>query len=178
MRIVVELRDGTTVTVRPITPSDAGALTAYLEGLSDRSRYFRFLQATPHIARRLLEGFTSADGDRRVVLVAERDGTIVGEAMLGVGPGGDADIAYSVAEAVRRRGLARTLLNLLLDIARERGIEALRADVLGENRASISLLKEFGAHIRFEDGLFVCRLDVAAAGDSGSRDGAPLVMAC
>jgi hypothetical protein len=39
----VVLRDGSTVALRPATPEDAGAVRAFLEGLSDRSQYQRFL---------------------------------------------------------------------------------------------------------------------------------------
>jgi ribosomal protein S18 acetylase RimI-like enzyme len=178
MNIAADLHDRTVVTIRPITPSDTDALVAYLEGLSDRSRYFRFLQATPRIGRRLLEVFTPGDAGQRVVLVAVRDGVIVGEAMMGMGAvDREADVAYSVAEAFRRQGLARTLLTLLLGIARERGIEWLRADILGENRASVGLLQQFGARIHFEDGLLAARLDVSAAVDGWSHEGPMLTMA-
>src|SRR5688572_21715149 len=39
----VILRDGSTVALRPATPEDGGAVRAFLEGLSDRSQYQRFL---------------------------------------------------------------------------------------------------------------------------------------
>jgi RimJ/RimL family protein N-acetyltransferase len=164
MNVLADLSGETVVTIRPIMPSDTSALLAYLDGLSDRDRYFRFLQATPRIDRRLLAAFTPDDDDRRLVLVAVRDGAIVGEAMMGTGAADrEADVAYSVAEAVRRRGLARMFLTLLVDIARARGIESLRADILGENRASVRLLEGFGARIHFEDGLLVARLDLSSA---------------
>jgi ribosomal protein S18 acetylase RimI-like enzyme len=160
MNAVVELGGGPMVAVRSVAPGDAPALTTYLEGLSDRSRYFRFLQATPRISRRLIDLFTAVDPVRRLVVVAESDGEIVGEAMLATSLDGSTDIACSVAESVRRRGLARGMLTLLLDAARERGVRSVRADILGENRASVSLLKSLGASIRFEDGLLVAHLEL------------------
>jgi hypothetical protein len=46
----VLLRDGSTVHVCPAKPSDAPAVRLLLQGLSDRSRWLRFLSAFPDLA--------------------------------------------------------------------------------------------------------------------------------
>jgi GNAT superfamily N-acetyltransferase len=178
MRHLVELRGGPTVVVRPATAADGPAVTAYLERLSDHSRYLRFLQATPRIRGRLVEMFTTSEADRRLVLVAVLGDEIVGEAML-VADRHDsrgAEIAYSVADGLRRRGLARAMTDVLLDVARRWRVCWLRADMVGENRASANLLRSVGASIRFEDGLLVARLDLRPPARSEACP--PLLLAC
>ena len=158
----MELRGGPTVFVRPITSADEPAMTAYLEGLSKTARYMRFMQATPRISRRMVEWFTGGDTTRRLVLVAVLDGEIVGEATLVVDRDDDrvAEIAYSVTDRLHRRGLGRALLDLLIGAAHERGVHRIRADLLGENVASVALLRSAGARFGFEHGSFVADLTV------------------
>ncbi|HEX9095125.1 MAG TPA: hypothetical protein VF990_03385, partial [Candidatus Dormibacteraeota bacterium] len=45
----VVLRDGSTVHVRPTRPGDEPAILAFLGGLSDESRYFRFFSGAPNL---------------------------------------------------------------------------------------------------------------------------------
>lgn len=161
---LVELRGGTPVVIRPITTADTAGITTYLEALSDRSRYLRFLQAPAGVPARLLRMFTAPDSNR-LVMVAVTDGVIVGEAMLATDRAGapSADIALSVAESVRRRGLARLMLGVLLELAEQRDILWVRADILAENQASVALMRTLGASMWFEDGQLVARLDVPSA---------------
>src|SRR6202011_301698 len=45
----VVLRDGSTVRVRPTRAGDEPAILAFLGGLSDESRYFRFFSGAPNL---------------------------------------------------------------------------------------------------------------------------------
>jgi RimJ/RimL family protein N-acetyltransferase len=178
MQQLIELRGGPTVAIRPATSEDGPAVAAYLERLDDRARYFRFLQATPRIRGRLVEMFASSG--RRLVLVAVAGDEVVGEAMLVVDAldGRRGEIAFSVAERLRRRGLARAMVAQLLDAARTQEVRWLRADIMGENRASVALLDGFGAKIHFEDGLLVAGLEVDEPGSAGAIDVLATMLAC
>jgi RimJ/RimL family protein N-acetyltransferase len=160
---LIELRGGPTVVVRPITTADGPALRSYLEGLSRQSRYMRFMQPMPRVSGRLIDMFTGGERRQSLVLIALLDGEVVAEAMLVIDRSDDttAEIAYSVADRLHRRGLGRSLVELLVEAAGRRGVRRLRADVLGENMASVALLRSFGARLRFEDGVLVADLHLA-----------------
>ena len=73
----IVLRDGSTVLVRAVRPGDEQALLAFLRGLSDESRYFRFFSLGVDLARVAAEAASGLPGI--TTLVAERgvDGRIV-----------------------------------------------------------------------------------------------------
>ena len=64
------LRDGTRLRVRPIRPEDAEREKRFFDGLSERSRYQRFMQYLPQLPPRMLARFTQLDYDRELALVA------------------------------------------------------------------------------------------------------------
>jgi len=79
--IVVTLRDGSRVTVRPIRPQDAAPLRAGFERLSDESRYRRFLSPMQELSGPMLRYLTEVDHhDHEALIAVGADGTIVGVA--------------------------------------------------------------------------------------------------
>jgi acetyltransferase len=48
----VPLPDGTDLTIRPIRPEDAEMEQDFVRGLSDQTKYFRFMQAIKELSRR------------------------------------------------------------------------------------------------------------------------------
>ena len=81
---VLHLRSGQRLTLRFVEPGDADALQAYVRGLSQSSRYRRFLGAASELPPSLLDGFTHAGEDDRfsVIAIASIEGVerIVAEA--------------------------------------------------------------------------------------------------
>ncbi len=71
----IALRDGSTVHMRPTRAGDEPAILAFLGGLSDESRYFRFFSGAPlsdldaHEMVRSLKTFPLLDGYRGAPLV-------------------------------------------------------------------------------------------------------------
>ena len=57
----MELRDGTPVLLRPVTPEDRERLVAGMAQLSADSRYFRFFTPLPRLAEEQLHYFTEVD---------------------------------------------------------------------------------------------------------------------
>src|SRR5262245_21999253 len=80
----VQLRDGRSVTVRPITPEDKDGLNDAVMSLSDESRYTRFMAATRQWSAQVLEAATHPKPRQECALVAVSgdpvDGVIVGGA--------------------------------------------------------------------------------------------------
>jgi len=159
------LRDGGSIHIRPIRPDDKAQLRDHFSRMSARSVYFRFFRAKKRLTDAELAEFTELDFRQRVGLVAtqRQDGveTFIGVgryAMLPGAPGEPrrAEVAFAVADAHQRRGVASILLEQLAELARSDGVEELEADVLGENNAMLSLFRASGYHVTraLQDGVF------------------------
>src|ERR1700680_1796805 len=118
------LTDGGTVHIRAITPGDATRLNALHERLSSDSKYLRFFSAMPHLSASLLERFVSVDYVDRFALVALLGDEIVGVARYDVleSNRSSAEVAFTVDDAHKGRGLATLLLEHLAAVASAKGI--------------------------------------------------------
>jgi acetate---CoA ligase (ADP-forming) len=155
----IALRDGAAIHVRPIRADDEEALCAMLEGLTTEARAFRFFSAGAdvHLAAR-----SSCDvdyADRYGVVAVAGDGrTILAHGMY-VRDGADsAEVAFTVAEALRGEGIATTMLAHLAAAAREAGIHRFIAHVLASNHRMLEVFREsgFDATVRSEpDGIVI-----------------------
>jgi RimJ/RimL family protein N-acetyltransferase len=156
---------GTRLTVRESRPFDRAHLRAFYEGLSEDSRYKRFLQPMPRVPEAVLD--VMADS-RHVGLLALDGDEVVAEALLVPGradPTGG-EIAYAVADRLHRQGLGRQMVCRLLGSAAAAGICRVHAVISPENRASAGLMRSLGARLHLEDGLLIAELlvcDAAAA---------------
>jgi RimJ/RimL family protein N-acetyltransferase len=153
----LELRDGSAVEVRPITPADRRLLEAGFERLSPESRYRRFFSPVSHLSRRQLDYLTDVDHRDHEALAAldPSSGDLVAVARFVRTRPGVAEPAIVVADDWQGRGLASRLLDLLADRAREEGVECFVAPILAENRAAIALFERLGDGTVRHDGLEV-----------------------
>jgi GNAT superfamily N-acetyltransferase len=125
---------GTDVVVREMRPEDVHRLRRLHARLSPKSRYRRFMTATPRLPERSLVYLVDVDHVGREALVAEMGGEILAEARYHRAAGStDAEIAVVVEDAWQRRGIGRILVERLADRARRRGIRAFTGSMLAEN---------------------------------------------
>jgi acetate---CoA ligase (ADP-forming) len=145
----VALRDGATVHVRPVRPDDEDALRGFLEGLSGRSRWFRFFSEASNLG---LAAHEAVDVDHRdrfgLLALAGAERTVVGHAQYVRSTPDAAEIAFAVADSEHGRGLGTVLLAHLAARAHESGIDLLEADVLAENRRMLEVFRESGFPVR------------------------------
>jgi acyl-CoA synthetase (NDP forming)/L-amino acid N-acyltransferase YncA len=134
------LPDGTTVRMRPVGPADAPELGRLLEGLSDRSRWLRFLSASPNIAAAARLAATTPG----VVAVAGDPGHVVGHALYAPEAPRRAEVAFEVADEWQGRGVGTLLLGAAADLAAAQGIETLTAVVLPDNHAMVDVFRQSG----------------------------------
>ena len=168
------LADGARVTVRPACPWDAGRIQDYTRGLAPSSRYDRFLAAINELSPAELARIGRGD-ERHATLIAETKvaGTriVIGEARYAVGSDGStSEIALSVADAWRGRGLGTVLMDQLECRARSLGATTLVGDVLRSNTAMRKLARKagFGMGVPADARLVRIVKDISAA-----RVGAP-----
>jgi GNAT superfamily N-acetyltransferase len=141
------------VTIRAVRPQDADALQAYFRGLSVETRYRRFLGALAELTAKQLSRLTEMVGPDELVLLAfaQTGGTahLVGEAVLVTSPESTrSEMALSVADAWRRKGVGEALVRDLECRARMRGARYLFGDVLRTNTPMKTLARKAGFALR------------------------------
>jgi acetyltransferase len=149
----VSLADGTRLHVRPIRPEDAALERAFVSGLSEQTRYYRFFYRLAELSPAMLARFTQVDYDRELALVAlapdsEGEPAFVGVARYIANPDcTSAEFAVVVADAWQRRGVARVLMHGLIVCAKRRGFEQLSGTVLRVNEPMLAFVRALGFHI-------------------------------
>lgn len=142
------------VTVRPIRPEDIDLQTQFALGLSQETRYNRFLGAGIKLTPKLLETFTRIDFSRDMALIAST--TIEGvETAIGVAryarlaDGITCEFAITVADAWQGHRIGRKLLSMLVDSAREHGVTRLMGEVFASNTPMLQLARSIGFRVGF-----------------------------
>ncbi len=164
MRLVrhLQFRDGSPYTIRPIRPEDAVPLQDFTRGLSEHTRYMRFISFMRELSPRTLARYTQIDYHRELALVAtvwEPDPEHPGElreAIIGVAryllyaDGDSAEYALVIADAWQRRGLGMQLMTSLVNAAREQGLKVIEGLVLGNNAPMLALMSKLGFRVEVD----------------------------
>jgi L-amino acid N-acyltransferase YncA len=141
------LRDGRTVTIRAVQPSDADAFRAAFARLSPETRYKRMMGSVRELSETLLQKAVSPVDGRELALVAiaGEDGSIVGGARYVVDAAGEScEFAVAISDEWQRVGLASYLLQALIVRARERRLKSMHGYVLSSNSGMLNLATRLG----------------------------------
>jgi acetyltransferase len=146
------LADGSSGNLRPIRPEDAEMEKEFVRNLSENSRYFRFMNTVRELTPAMLARFTQIDYDREMAFVAVREEggreTEVAVARYVTNPDGETcEFAIVVADSWQCKGLGRRMLELLIDVARSRGLKAMVGHVLAANQPMLALCGKLGFQI-------------------------------
>ena len=150
-----KLKDGTEVTLRPIRPEDEPKELEFIRGLSTETSRFRFFQIIKDLPHDALVRFCNIDYDREMAFIAETregDRTVeIGVSRLVLEPNKKrGEFAVVVADRYQGRGLGVKLVDMLIEVAREWGVEAIFGIVMAENMKMISLCEKLGFSTRRE----------------------------
>lgn len=162
----IVLRDGRTVRLRAMRPSDEAEILQAFERMSADARYMRFMRFVrePNLERvRAALASFPAHGFGIVATVPAADGVdIVGSAAYLTGPDAlTCEFAITVGEAFGGAGLGGALLGALIGVARQRGLARMEGFVLAQNRSMLKLATRlrFGVERDPDDhGVRVCKL--------------------
>ena len=167
------LKNGTTVTIRPVRPEDEPLMVGFHESLSERSvymRYFRAQRLSTRISHENLRRVCFVDYDREVALVAEHKNPKTGEPRIaGIGHLGrdrvvakEAELTLLVSDEFQHRGLGSALLGGIIEAGRAEDLHRITAVILYRNRPMRRLAKKFGfrVHRDPEGGPFEAELDL------------------
>lgn len=144
----VTLRDGSQVHLRLIGPADRELLRTGFERLSPESRYRRFFSTKNTLTERELDYLTDVDQRDHFAVAVGRYRDDGSEEGLGVARfvrlterPDTAEAAVAVVDDAQGKGLGTLLFQRLSSAARERGVERIRSEVLGENAPMQEMLR-------------------------------------
>ncbi|SAI47958.1 acyl-CoA synthetase [Bordetella ansorpii] len=153
---VRRFEDGAPWVIRPIRPEDGQPLQDFIRGLSERSRYMRFVSMMRELTPRMVSRYTQVDYHRELALVAATQvpnpanrghphEVIIGFAHYLRNPDGrGAEYALVIGDDWQRRKLGGQLMRALIDAAREQGLEYIDGLVLSTNRPMLTLMTRLG----------------------------------
>jgi acetyltransferase len=144
----VQLKNGTSLLLRPIRPEDESLIVEFHKELSShsvRQRYFDFVSLDERVAHERLVRICFNDFDREISLVAEDQGQITGVIRVSRIPRENiAELTMIILDAYHGQGLGTLLLQEALQVAKEEGIDEVRAHILDENSGMLHICKKGG----------------------------------
>ena len=165
------LLDGTTVEIRPVRADDLAGLLRLHERMSHESMYLRFFGVSHAAAEQIATRLCRDPALEGHALVACLNGEIVGVAHHeDVDIRGAAEMAIVVADQVHHRGVGTLLIEHLASRARQHGVKAFQAEVLGQNQAMLRVFADAGLHAETQAGAGVVTLTVPLAVDDTYLD--------
>ena len=143
------LPDGTDVTIRAIKPEDADLEVNFVRKLSAETKYFRFMNTMRELPPAMVVRLTQIDYDREMAFVAtvanEGQETEIGVCRYAVNPDGEScEFAVVVADDWQHRGLARRLMGVLIETARNRGLVYMNGVFLANNERMLRFVQSLG----------------------------------
>ena len=140
---------GVDLFIRPIRPEDAPLLVDCFHTLSRESIFYRFFSHLKSLSHKMLAYFTQIDYDHDLALVAldktQPEEKILGVAHLMTSPGSARpEFAVVVGDPWQGKGIGAILMEHMLAIAKQRGIEFMWGIVLAENTHMLALARKLG----------------------------------
>ncbi len=137
------------VRFRAIKPSDEDQMRRLFYRFSDKAvyyRYFTHLKAMPHASMQRYVNVDYGQVMSIVGLVGPPDkGRLIAEGRYAKSPDRlYAEVAFVVDESYQGYGIATFMYRYLVKLAKERGLQGFRADVLASNRAMMKVFEKEG----------------------------------
>jgi len=154
---LARLKDGREVTLRSICPDDEPLMVSFHQTLSNHTVYMRYFCSLPlrtRVAHERLVSVCFVDHDRQIALVADHRDPASGEhRILGVGRlmklrgKNEAEVAILVSDESQNQGLGSELLARILQIARDKKLSRVSAEMLRDNLAIQKMLQKAGFRV-------------------------------
>jgi acetyltransferase len=148
------LPDGTDVLLRPIRPEDEPLGREMFASLSPETLRVRFF-TVKEITRDILIRFCNIDYDREIAIVAEvekddKKMMIGGARLIREPDSGKAEFAILVHDDYQGMGLGAKLIDSIIGIAQDKGLEEVHGTVLNENEKMLGLCRKLGFAVSFD----------------------------
>jgi acetyltransferase len=161
-----ELKDGSTVNLRPIKPEDEPMWLELLASCSKESIYHRFRYDFYFDSHDVATQFCFIDYDREIAIVAEVEDEgqkkLIGVGRLIADPDVEVmEYAILITDKWQKKELGLILTEYCMEIAKIRDIKLLVAETTRDNKPMISVFRKLNFKIRFnEDGTVTVRKDL------------------
>ncbi len=172
------LRDGRDYILRPLGPADDRRLQEFFYSHTEETVLRRYGFTVTRMSRERAFELVGVDQNRDLALaIVELQGPrqvirAVGRYYLDK-DGKGAEMAFVVAENRRRLGMARALLERMVEIARRRGLERLWAQVDRDNTPMLALFRQWRAVEAPGEDLHTVRVELPLAGPEDGPAAAP-----
>ncbi|MEN8246180.1 MAG: GNAT family N-acetyltransferase [Thermodesulfobacteriota bacterium] len=149
IRIRHTFKGGLSVRFRAIKPSDEEEMRRLFYRFSDQSVYYRYFAPIKTMPHAKMQEYVNVDFGRimSIVGLAGEPGQehIIAEARYVKEEGGHyADTAFVVDEAYQGRGIATYIYQMMIRLAKERGIKGFKSDVLASNKGMLNVFEKGG----------------------------------
>jgi len=151
----VTLKSGTKITLRPLKKDDEKAFHEFFKAIPEKERMFiKHRVQDPEVIR---DWCHNIDYGRHLPLLAIANGKIIGDASLHQQLGGwkrhVGRVSVLVHPKFRGKGLGRLLVEEIVDVARNLGLERAEAEFLGEQEAGMKVfaIVGFSQLLKLED---------------------------
>jgi acyl-CoA hydrolase/GNAT superfamily N-acetyltransferase len=146
-------KESVTVHFRAIKPSDEEEMRRLFYRFSDEAVYYRYFSPIKTMPHARMQKYVNVDYRQVLSIVGTvRDRgqeRIIAEArFVGHPQKPHADVAFIVDEAYQGLGIASYLLKMLLQPAKDRGVQAFTADVLATNKAMMKVFENSGLAVQ------------------------------
>ena len=146
------LADGRVVTIRPIRHDDEAPERNFLDHLSQDTWYLRFHKFVAAPSEKLVHFLTDIDYDQHMAFVCTVQGggkeEVVGEARYVVIPHSrKCDFGIMIADEWHKTGIAGLLMETLIRVARDQGLEAMEGLVLASNVTMLRFARALGFRV-------------------------------
>jgi len=142
-------KDGIEVTLRPIRPEDEPMELEFIRGLSSETSRFRFFQIIKDLPHEALVRFCNIDYDREMAFIAEtreedRKAEVGVSRLILESNKKKGEFAVVVSDKYQAKGLGVKLVDMLIEVAKEKGVESIYGIIMGENLKMIRLCEKLG----------------------------------
>ena len=161
------LRDDTQIFFRPIKPTDEPALAEMLYSLSDESVRSRYFTSTVRFPHKDIQQVANIDYQNELAIVGVVPG-VAGEQVVAIAQyfldpkTQEAEVAFVVQDEWQAKGIGTFLLDYLVQIARQRGVQRFLASVLPTNKAMLAIFHNSGYKVntKFDGQAYSLGLDL------------------
>jgi acyl-CoA hydrolase/GNAT superfamily N-acetyltransferase len=159
-------KGGIEVRFRAIKPSDEEGMRRLFYRFSDEAVYYRYFSSLKTMPHARMQEYVNVDCNRAMSVAglvgAAGEEHIIAEARYIKDQRRPyADVAFVVDEKYQGLGIATFLYNMLIRVAKERGIRGFTADVLASNKSMMKVFEKGGLPVKakLEQGVFELSVD-------------------